>query len=402
MAKDGVAVGPDLAAWVTRFVGGERFNVRAVCADLGASTTTFYKYRQRFGEQGVDGLFPKSRAPLSSPTRVSSSVEEVIVRVRKEMTGDGWDAGAEQIRFRLEALVEAVDPLWPVGAEIPSRATINRILKRRGQLIAVPQRKPKRATRRFEAAQPNTRWQMDGFAVTLDDGTDVVVLHIVDDHSRYDVGLRAGHSENAADVWATVAAAATTYGLPREFLTDNGTAFSGRRRGWVSALEENLSLLGVKAITSSVGHPQTCGKCERAHQTVLKWLAVRSLTSIDHLNQLLATYRHHQNNDRRRTHLGGLTPGQRYRLGPKDGAAGDLQLPMIVRSTVVAANGAIKVDKTSIGIGRRYAGTTVTLFRQGSAITIVNDRGHVADLTLTTPRSRYQSANASARLTEKS
>ncbi|WP_353951241.1 IS481 family transposase [Knoellia sp. S7-12] len=402
MAKDGVAVGPELAALVTRFVGGERFNIREACAEIGVSTTTFYKYRHRFDELGVDGLFPMSRAPLVSPTRVSTAVEEVIVRVRKEMTGDGWDAGAEQIRFRLEALVEAADPQWPVGADIPSRATINRVLKRRGQLIAVPQRKPKRATRRFEAAQPNTRWQMDGFAVTLDDGTDVVVLHIVDDHSRYDIGLRAAHSENAADVWTTVAAAAKTYGLPREFLTDNGTAFSGRRRGWLSALEENLTILGVKTITSSVGHPQTCGKCERAHQTVLKWLAVRSITSIDHLNKLLVTYRHHQNNDRRRTHLGGLTPGQRYRLGPKDGPAGDLALPMTVRSAVVAANGAITVDKTSIGIGRRYAGTTITLFRQGNIITIVNDRGHVADLTLTTPRSRYQSANPTARLTAKS
>lgn len=108
MAKDGVAVDPQFAALVTRFVGGERFNVRAACAELGASTTTFYKYRQRFEAQGVNGLFPMSRAPSSSPSKVDDAVEDVIVRVRKEMAGDGWDAGAEQIRFRLDVLTQQV------------------------------------------------------------------------------------------------------------------------------------------------------------------------------------------------------------------------------------------------------------------------------------------------------
>ena len=56
---------------------------------------------------------------------------------------------------------------WPTGAVVPSRATINRVLERRGQIVRVPQRRPRRSRRRFEAAHPNTMWQMDGFAYSI-------------------------------------------------------------------------------------------------------------------------------------------------------------------------------------------------------------------------------------------
>ena len=107
------------------------------------------------------------------------------------------------------------------------------------------------------------------------DGFTVVILQIIDDCSRFDLALRAAPSENGQDIWAAVLHAGQRHGLPARFLTDNGGAFSGRRRGWISRLEENLRALNVQPITSSVAHPQTCGKNERAHSTVLKWLRKR-------------------------------------------------------------------------------------------------------------------------------
>ena len=164
-------------------------------------------------------------------------------------------------------------------------------------------------------------WQMDGFEYKLADGRAVVILQIIDDCSRFDLALRAAPSENGRGRLGGVRGhAGQRHGLPARFLTDNGGAFSGRRRGWISRLEENLRALDVHPITSSVGHPQTCGKNERAHATVLKWLRKRpAAETLDDLQDLLDTYRDHYNHRRRKTHLNGLTPAERYALGPADG-----------------------------------------------------------------------------------
>lgn len=62
MARDGVAVSPELAALVARRAEGERFDVAVECARVGVSTTTFYKYLARFKAKGVDGLCSRTRA----------------------------------------------------------------------------------------------------------------------------------------------------------------------------------------------------------------------------------------------------------------------------------------------------------------------------------------------------
>lgn len=418
MVRDGQPVSPDFAALVIRYGEGERFNVRAQCALIGCSTTRFYKYVKRFAEHGVDGLRPDSRRPRSSPRALTGEVEDLVVVARKELGDKGWDAGADSVRFQLVAwrdgLASGPDPerlddqsddqagelcglldprQWPRGHEVPSRATINRVLDRRGQLIAVPQRRPRASTRRFEADQPNTRWQMDGFFVDLADGTTVCVLHIVDDCSRMDIALDAIRSENSADVWAVFQAAAARHGLPAEVLTDNGTAFSGFRRGWVSALTENLTALGVRHITSSVAHPQTCGKCERAHRTCRQWLDKRPLyVTIGDLNQGLRCYRMLHNNNRPRKHLDGMTPAQRYRLGPLDGPADRHTGPVIITTKPVAPNGTIAIDRISLGIGRAYAGSTVSVIRQDQRLIVIHDDRLIAEADLKRGI-RYQSAN---------
>jgi transposase InsO family protein len=393
MARDGVPVGPELAALVARVHGGEQVEVTAECAALGTTTKTFYKYLARFAREGVEGFYPRSRRPLSSPTRVGAALEDIIVRARKELDDDGWDAGAEQIAFWLADHPEH----WPADAVIPSRATINRVLERRGQIVKVPQRRPRHSSHRFEAAQPNTMWQMDGFEYALADGSTVVVLQINDDCSRFDLALRAAPSENGEDVWAAVVHAGESYGLPARFLTDNGTAFSGRRRGWISRLEENLRALGVHPITSSVGHPQTCGKNERAHSTALKWLRKRPAPeSLEELQELLDRYRHRYNHARRKTHLDGMTPAERYALGPVDGPCPDTKpWPTVIGTATVSTSGCVGIDKHLLGVGRRWAGTQVTTIRRHHQIAVFAGAVMIAEFTLTGRRG-YQAKNAVA------
>lgn len=398
MARDGVAVSPQLAGLVARRAGGERFNVTGQCAQVGVSTTTFYKYVARFKTAGVEGLFPSSRRPACSPTRITTLVEDLVVRARKELIEEGWDAGADSIRFRLIG-----HDTWPPGASVPSRASINRILERRGQLVRMPQRRPRRSTRRFRAAHANDRWQMDGFRHTLTDGQGVVIIHIVDDATSLDIALHAARSENATDVWAAFTHAAAAYGLPAEVLTDNGTAFSGRRRGWLTPLEHNLAVLGVRHIASSVAHPQTCGKCERAHQPAQRWLARRSYATLADLQDGLEEYRR-LHNAKPRAHLEGLSAEQCYRLGPLAGPAQDPVAPLVIGTYKVAANGAIRIANHNVGIGRAHANSEVTVFRRGMQATIFGGpTGNqlIAEFEISNQRS-YQSANPDAKVSAKS
>lgn len=390
MARDGVPVGPEFAALVTRAAHGEKFHVTAECARVGVSRKTFYKYLKRFAAEGVEGFYPRSRRPLTSPRRVSAVVEDAIVRVRKELDDDGWDAGAEQIAF----WVGDHPDRWPAGEPVPGRATLNRVLDRRGQVLRVPQRRPRSARRRFEADQPNHMWQMDGFDYTLAAGGVVCILQIIDDCSRFDLALRAARSENAVEVWAAVVWASHRYGLPARFLSDNGAAFSGARRGWVAPLEENLRTLGVAPCTSSVAHPQTCGKDERAHATVLKWLRKRPpAESLEQLQALLDRYRERYNHRRRKTHLGGLTPAERFELGPQDGpGAGPRPWPVTIRTATVSSSGCIGVDRHLLGVGRAHAATTVTYIRQHHQIAVFASNQLIAEFTLN-GRRRYQPKN---------
>jgi transposase InsO family protein len=381
MARDGVPVDPRLASLVARHVDGELFDVRAACARLGVSTKTFYKYRQRYLDEGVEGFFPRSRRPHHNPRTVDPALADAVALARKELDSQGWDCGADQIGYWLEDHPDRWDSQLP----IPSRATINRILDRRGLIEKVPLRRPRRSTRRFEAQAVNTMWQMDGFDWELANDTKVVVLQLTDDCSRYDLALRSARSENSLDVWHTVSGAMIEHGIPRQFLTDNGTAFSGRRRGWTSRLEENLTALGVNAITSTPKHPQTCGKNERAHATVLKWLTKQPRArSLAELQAQLDRYREHYNHKRRKKHLDGLTPAQRYALGPTDGpGTTPLPIPPTITRGKVSASGCLGLDRTMFSVGRKHAGQDALLIRQDRHLAVFVANQLIAEITLT-------------------
>jgi transposase InsO family protein len=385
MARNGVAVDSRLVAAVAARARGDAFDVSAQCAVLGVSRQTFYKYVRRFDAEGVGGFFPRSRAPKMSPSLTSPLVEDAIVRVRKDLDDDGGDNGPISIRWRLE------DEGY---ARLPSRATVARVLSRRGLVVSEPRKRPKAATRRFAASQPNVMWQMDSTDYLLSDATVVSVIQILDDCSRLDLADVAALSENGDDVWLTVKAAISRYGLPQLMLTDNATAFNGHRRGFTTALETRLRALGVTPISSRVRHPQTCGKNERVHQTLLRWLRRRPPAhDLNELQALLDTYRDWYNHRRRHQSLNGLTPQQRWDLADKTTPDGTpIAAPPVITYPTISPRGAIGVDGHEIALAKRWAGATATVFRGGDHVTIFIGAHMVRTLDLDRTR-RYQPSN---------
>jgi len=254
----------EMATYLVTAVLVEGQSVRKVAQDHGVSKTWLYELVTRYEAEGEAGLVPRSRRPHRSPTRLSDLYEDEIVRLRKELSEAGYDAGAETIQIHLRRAHRR--------AKVPSTSTIWRALKARGFVTPEPHKRPRSSWVRFVADLPNECWQMDITHVTLAGGRDVEILNIIDDHSRLCVASRVLRIYKAIDVVTTFHEAAARWGYPASMLSDNGAVFTAASRHGVCVMESELLELGIAFKHSKPNHPQTCGKVERFHQTEKKHL----------------------------------------------------------------------------------------------------------------------------------
>jgi transposase InsO family protein len=235
-----------------------------VARDYGVSRRWVHELVRRYDAEGEAGLEARSRRPRTSPQQTPALVEDEIVELRKALDEQGLDAGAHTIAYHLDER----------HGSSPAPSTIWRILSRRGFVTPQPNKRPRSSYVRFEAHQPNERWQADLTHWALRGGRAVEILNIVDDHSRLLVGSGARGTFKAADVVATFHEAAGGHGWPSSLLTDNAAVFTAAPRGGGRcAIEIELDALGISLRHSRAYHPQTCGKVERFHQTLKRWLA---------------------------------------------------------------------------------------------------------------------------------
>lgn len=269
-----------------------------VSRQYGVSRRWVITLVQRYLAEGDAGLEPRSRRPLTSPKQTPRAVEDEIVEIRKDLDRAGHEAGAATIAFHLQQRHGAA----------PAVSTIWRILTDRGFVTAQPHKRPKSSYLRFVAEQPNERWQADITHWALADGTGVETFNMIDDHSRLCLDTHALTVFKGHDVDHRFRRTADTYGNPASLLTDNGAVFTGRSRGRGRvALEVTLNARGISSRHSRPYHPQTCGKVERFHQTLKKWLArqppartLRQLqTQLDTFRRYYNTVRPHRALDRR-------------------------------------------------------------------------------------------------------
>ena len=79
----------------------ERRTKSEAARDYGVSRYWVQTLVKRFHAEGEAAFEPRSRRPRHSPHEVSAELEDRIIRLRKELTRKGLDAGAETIRAHL-------------------------------------------------------------------------------------------------------------------------------------------------------------------------------------------------------------------------------------------------------------------------------------------------------------
>ena len=377
-----------LARLVVTAVRVEGRTKAEVARDYRVSRRWVHELVRRFDAEGEAGLEPRSRRPRGSPNRTPEALEDEIVALRKELADGGLDAGAHTIAVHLHRR----------HGTSPAPSTIWRILSRRGFVTPQPQKRPRSSWIRFEADMPNERWQADITHWHLAGGREVEILNVEDDHSRFLVGSDARVVFKAGDVVATFHAGAATCGFPGSLLTDNGAVFTAAPRGGRCAIELECDRLGIRDINSSPYHPQTCGKVERFHQTLKRFLEKQDpAQSIAELQAQLDRFRAYYNTVRPHRAIGRRTPAEAFAARPK--AAPSLpgfSIPSHyrVRRDKVDITGVITLRHDSrlhhIGLGRRLIGTRVLALVDGLHVRVLTEDGELLRDLILDPTRDYQ------------
>lgn len=368
----------------------ERRSKSEVARDYGVSRRWVQKLVDRYEVEGEAAFEAHSRRPHTGPKRTATKVEDAVVGLRKQLMDKGLDAGAETIAWHLRERTGTA----------PSVATIWRILTRRGFVTPQPHKRPKSSWRRFCAELPNEVWQADITHWALTNGREVEILNILDDHSRLLISSTARTVFKAADIVTAVLTAITRWGRPERMLTDNGAVFTGTYRGggWV-ALERTLAGLGIALRHSKPYHPQTCGKVERFHQTLKKWLAHQPRArSVAALQAQLDDFAAYYNTQRPHRGIGRRTPATAYAARPKAGPTHQgilIDEHYRVRRDRIDSNGKLTLRHNSrlhhIGLGRRHAGTRVIMLIHDLDVRVLaEDTGALLRALTLDPTRNYQ------------
>ena len=276
-----------------------------LCRRFGITRRTGYKLLSRYNENGQAGLCGHSKKPHTSPFRTGADTEREILKMRAE--NPEW--GGKKIAQLLAGVP---------GQAVPAVSTVNAILKRNG-MVKKEKSEASGAWTRFEHEAPNDLWQMDfkgHFA--MQDKKRCHPLTILDDHSRFNIGLFACGNEQHGTVQQLLVQVFRCYGLPKAILADNGSPWAGSRYNsqgdmGITALEKWLYQLNIKVLHGRPYHPQTQGKEERFHRTLkAELLQYEEFRDTVHAQQRFDWWRHKYNCIRPHEAIGLKAPTSRY------------------------------------------------------------------------------------------
>ena len=380
----------DVRALIARWpAGAPRGSVTRFCREHGISKSWFYELRRRSVADPAVGVLTRSRRPNRSPSATSALLEDLVVRGRKQLQEQGWDAGPLSIQAWMRQQ----------GVAPPSRATIARILSRRGMVTAQPNKRPRSSWRRFQFQWVHECWQLDATEWRLADGTRVAIFQLIDDRSRYALASLAAGGETADAAVAVVQLALRRYRRgPLLLLTDNGIALNLSRRGKQTPLQVLLRARGTTPICSSPYHPQTCGKNERIHATLKRWLRARPLAAdLTELQTQLDAFDHYYNHKRPHQALAGQPPAEVFRtaqharrpVAPLPAPSTTTRSRQRLSEAKVSPNGNVGIGGKLIQLGAPYRRQTVIGAVHNNTITVYDQHGTLIRTVTTTPAQRY-------------
>jgi len=286
------------------------YEMTELCEKYGISRKTGYKWAQRYGSEGSEGLKDRSRAPKLRPAQTPTEVAERFVELRRKHPT--W--GPRKLLAWLEE--HEGKQAWPAAS------TIGGILKREG--LVLPSRRRTRPPRpsvrpRTEATAANEVWTSDYKGqFRTGDGHLCYPLTVVDSFSRFVLVIHGFPSVAGDLAWPAFERAFRRYGLPQVMRTDNGSPFaSSSAIAGLSRLCVRWLKLGIRVERNEPAHPEQNGRHEQMHR-VLKAEAARPPAADNSEQQeRFNHFRREYNEDRPHEALGQKPPNEFYKPSPR-------------------------------------------------------------------------------------
>jgi transposase InsO family protein len=280
----------------------QALSVTALAARFGVHRKTVHKWLKRAEVSG--SVQEQTRRPASSPCRTDPAIEDLVVALRGEHPRWG---GRKLARVLLNQGVQSV----------PAPSTITDICRRHG-LITPEAQQASQPWKRFEHPHANDLWQMDFKGTIYAGQRRLDPLTILDDHSRFNLALRANGDMKQQTVQRELTTVFRRFGLPQRINMDNGSPWGNGKhsRTSLSALAIWMIQLGIRVSFSSPFHPQTNGKDERFHRSFKAEVLGASFASLDLAQQAFDRWRDIYNTQRPHQALGMDVPADHYQPSP--------------------------------------------------------------------------------------
>ncbi|SPJ26512.1 hypothetical protein PAA8504_04377 [Palleronia abyssalis] len=285
---------------IIRTVEASHLPVRQTLAMLGIPSTTYYRWYDRWSEDGLDGLEDVAPHPGSVWNRLPDETRADIIEFALEH---------EELTPRELAVKYTDEKQYFV-----SESSVYRILKA-ADLITAPAHIVMKAANEFKdrTTRPNELWQTDFTYLKVLGWGWFYLSTILDDHSRYIIAWKLCTTMKAEDVTATLDLAlkasgcgcATVIAKPR-LLSDNGSSYIA------GDLADYLEDKGMEHVRGAPYHPQTQGKIERWHQTMKNRVLLEHYFLPGDLERQVGAFVEYYNTRRYHESLGNLTPADVY------------------------------------------------------------------------------------------
>ena len=277
---------------MVRAVVDHRLSKAAAARRFNTTPKTVAKWVARFKVEGVVGLRDRSSKPLSLPSQIPLATADTVESLRRQRRTQEHIAGQLGI----------------------SKATVSRILKRRG-LSLLSALEPQQPRPRYERATPGEiihidikklgRFNTIGHRITGDrrgqsnargrgEGPGWEFVHVaIDDHSRVATAaiFPDEKKKSAVDFLRSAVAYYKNLGITVDrVMTDNGSCYKS------FAFARACKRLRIKHIRTKPYTPQTNGKAERFIQTALReWAYATAFDHSDQRHDALAPWLHRYN-----------------------------------------------------------------------------------------------------------
>lgn len=272
--------------------------VATVCADLGCSRASLFRWRARHEADGLAGLLDRPRTGRAS--ELPPAIERLILAVRLLTY---WNSRRIAAEFRRRGV-------WPL-----SHGQVDRLLARHGTHRPSYVRTP---GPRYERAAVNELWHIDlkgpfFFVGATGRARTCHFAALVDDHSRFLLAIRAVPTKEAVWILGLLEEAVELCGVPHELMTDNGTPFVAIARTMLSRFQRTLEELRVRHIRTQIDTPWTNGKIEAFWATLQREVLDRQeLADLAAAEIAVTAFAGYYNYHRLHGELDWQTPAERF------------------------------------------------------------------------------------------